>query len=477
MKAIIYNRKSRGTEEDLLKNKKEMIDYCKKNNFKFTYLEEIGSSIDEEREGYQKLIDLVNTKQYQVIVVMELSRLTRSLKIQLELFDILTENNVVIHSVLDNDIIDPSNQMNEMMSIFKGTFNQMAYKETAKKMHLGRLQSAREGKWLNAAPYGYTKGPDMKLKINEKESVVVRRMFDLILQGYSITQVYKFLYNEGIRTREGYVFHDSTISSLLRNRVYLGEVIFKSKKFNETVVVKNAHPAIVSYEEFYRVKKELEKRKRFQERISKVLSPIDKLVYCKLCKRRMLITRGNSKSKSKYININRCRHFVGAKRCPNGGSSIHYVMPYVYQQIEKRIPIIKKELERLYEGQSDGSIERLEEEKKIVEKEIKDKKKQKDKLLDLLLNETISEVVYSEKNKQLESQIEALNQRFSDIDTMILQKSIDNDTERIEKMLENLNGLAEKPIDEQNRILKNVIDRIEYYRDKERLEVDIFFRK
>ncbi|MBS4194362.1 recombinase family protein [Lederbergia citri] len=475
MKAIIYNRKSRGTEEELQKNKNEMIAYCKKNNFDYDYLEEIGSSVDEEREGYQKLLNLINTGKYQIIVVMELSRLTRSLKQQLELFDILTENGVIIHAVLDNDIIDPSNQMNEMMSIFKGTFNQMAYRETSKKMHLGRIQSAREGKFVNAPPFGYSKGPDMKLEIVEEEAAIVRRMFKLILKGHSITQIYRILYNEGIRTRDGHVFHDKTISKMLRNRAYLGEVIFESKKFDETVVVKNAHPAIISYEEFFKVQEETEKRKGFQERISKVLSPVDKLIYCKLCGRKMLISRGNSKNRSKYININKCRHFIGDERCPNGGSSIHLIMPTIYEQVEKRTHIIRQKLEELNQGKSDGSIELLQKEKKIVEKNILDKQKQKDKLLDVLLNGTINEVVFSKRDKQFESEIEALRQRVSDIETIILQRTIESDTERIEQLLDDLSQLQEKPIEEQNRILRNVIERIDYYRNKDHIEIDITF--
>ncbi|WP_040285201.1 recombinase family protein [Sporosarcina koreensis] len=478
MNAIIYNRKSRGTEEELQKNKTEMIDYCTKNDFTYRYLEEIGSSVDDERKGYIELISYVKTGQYDAIVIMELSRLTRNLKQQLELFEILTENQVVIHAVLDNDIIDPSNQMNEMMSIFKGTFNQLAYKETAKKMHLGRLQSARQGKWLNSTPYGYRKNPEtLKLEIVEEEAAVVRKMFDMVIEGFSLTQIYRKVYQEGIRTRNGKVFHDRTISMMFDYRAYLGEVNFKSNKFDEEVYVKNAHPAIISYEDFYKVREILDKRKRFNERISKVLSPVDKLVYCKYCKRKMQITRGSSVKTKRYTNINKCRHYVEGEPCPNKGSALSLVLPSIYTEIEKHIPVIQNKLSELYTGGVDGSSEKLRSEKKVLDKNLQSTIKQKERLLDLLLNETINELAFKEKDTDLATQIKAIEQRLSDIEEILIQRSVSNDTERIEKMLEQLTDLQNKPTDEQNRILLNIIERIEYFRTEDELEIDIFFKE
>ncbi|KXH80082.1 recombinase family protein [Sporosarcina sp. HYO08] len=160
--ALVYNRKSRGELEDLQKHKRELLFYCERHHFNYTYFEEIASSVDEERIEYLKLIKEIESAKYDVLVITDLSRLTRNLKQQLELFELLEKFNMIVHSLLDG-IINPSDSMGEMMSVIKGMFNQSAYKETSKKMHLGRLQSARAGKWVGVPPYGYKKNKETLL--------------------------------------------------------------------------------------------------------------------------------------------------------------------------------------------------------------------------------------------------------------------------------------------------------------------------
>lgn len=78
-----------------------------------------------------------------MLVIIDLSRLTRDLKTQLELFELLEEYGMEIHSILDGRI-DPKNSSNEILLVIKGIFNQASYKEISRKMMLGRLQAAKQ---------------------------------------------------------------------------------------------------------------------------------------------------------------------------------------------------------------------------------------------------------------------------------------------------------------------------------------------
>lgn len=81
---LAYNGKSRGDIEDLSKNKKELLDYCKQNNFRVQYFEEIGSSVDSSRAEYVKLINEIKTGKYEILIIVDLSRLTRDLEQQIK---------------------------------------------------------------------------------------------------------------------------------------------------------------------------------------------------------------------------------------------------------------------------------------------------------------------------------------------------------------------------------------------------------
>src|SRR5699024_4471254 len=101
----------------------------------------------------------------------------------------------------------------------------------------------------------------------------------------------------------------------------------------------------------------------------------------------------------KYIHLQRCHAFKG-NICYNKGCSIIHLLPSVYKELKKRIRVIKRKLNELYEGRENKGLEKLQAEQSLVERNIKVKEKEKDKLLNFLLNGTITEIIYSEKNKE-----------------------------------------------------------------------------
>jgi site-specific DNA recombinase len=473
LSALAYNRKSRGDVSDLQKLKKELMDYCKRNGFKTTYFEEIGSSVNSEREEYVKLINEIKTGKYDVLVITDLSRLTRDLEEQLKLFKLLNNHDMVIHSLLDG-IINPKEKTNKMLGVLKGAFNELVFEETSEKMHLGRLLSAREGKWVTPAPYGYKKNKDtMKLELDEVEAPVVRRIFREVIEGYSTTEISVRLHKDGIKTRKGSNFHPSTISNLLERRTYIGETNFKSEKFGEEVNLKGTHEGIVTLEEFMQVRNILAGKQHFKARTHAITSPLDKLIVCGKCGRLMQV---NLNSKGRYIHLQKCNAYKYGEQCDNSGCSITMLLPEVYIEVKKRIKVLEKQLESMYEGKGNKQLEILQDELKGIEKQIKDKEKEKDRLLNFLLNGTVSEIIYTTKNKELESDIKSLQQRFEDTSESIANNNISNDTEYLEGLVKNLIDLEQKPVDEQNRILKSVIEKIVYVREGNDIDMDIQFK-
>lgn len=471
-KALVYNRKSRGDLEDLSKHEKELQDYCKRNNFESRYFEEIGSSKDDSRAEYVKLLDEIATNKYEVLVITDLSRLTRDLEHQLKLFKILTNHNMIIHSVMDG-IIDPKDQTNKMLSTIKGLFNESAYEETSRKMALGRLQSVRAGKYIVAAPFGYKKNSEMKLEIDETEAPTVRRIFREILQGISITQISVGLYKDGFRTRWGNKHHPGSITDIIRRRVYIGETIYNSIEFDEEIRLKDTHEKIVSTEDFLKVQEIMANKKKFRTRTRKITSPLDKLLVCGLCNRRMQINI--SGKKKEYIHVQKCSAFNNeGKLCQNRGCSVVPLLSKVYKEVKKEVKVIEEKLELLYEGKNNDSLEKLKLELSNVEDKIKLKEKEKHRLLNFLLDGTIKELVYSDKNNQLEDEIKNLKIRSEDLTEIIVQNNIDNDIKYKEKLLADMINLESLHVDEQNRILSNIIEEIIYTRKEDKIKMKIY---
>ena len=119
------------------------------------------------------------------------------------------------------------------------------------------------------APYGYKrvyvqdgikKRP--KLELNPPADAVVRRIFDMVLQGKSILDVTKTLNAEGIPTTNGKKWLKTTIHTMLDNEAYTGTLVWgaKARDGAPPVRVEDAHPAIVSKRDFQKARKLLASR-------------------------------------------------------------------------------------------------------------------------------------------------------------------------------------------------------------------------
>ena len=116
---------------------------------------------------------------------------------------------------------------------------------------------------------------------------MVRRIFDMVLQGKSILDVTKTLNAEGIPTTNGKKWLKTTIHTMLANEAYTGAVVWglKDKDKAEPVRVEDAFPAIVSKREFRQAKKLLGSRAPKQVNPRRASSPylLSGLLKCETC--------------------------------------------------------------------------------------------------------------------------------------------------------------------------------------------------
>ena len=117
---------------------------------------------------------------------------------------------------------------------------------------------------------GYTKGPDGILHIVPEEAEVVRKIFDLYIQGNGVRKIKRYLEEHGIKIVTGKSeWSISTIDRMLSNEKYIGDVLMqKTYTFDfltgkrekntgqlDTYLVENAHEPIIDRETFELVKR------------------------------------------------------------------------------------------------------------------------------------------------------------------------------------------------------------------------------
>ena len=174
-------------------------------------------------------------------------------------------------------------------------------------------EAASRGFWMTTyAPYGYKrvyvqdgvkKRP--KLELDPPADAVVRRIFDMVLQGKSILDVTKTLNAEGIPTTNGKKWLKTTIHTMLDNEAYTGTLVWGAKARDGTppVRVEDAHPAIVSKQDFQRARKLLASRAPRKMNPRRASSPylLSGLVKCETCGKAMTAAEAKSGRYTYYI--------------------------------------------------------------------------------------------------------------------------------------------------------------------------------
>ena len=124
-------------------------------------------------------------------------------------------------------------------------------------------EAAIRGFWVSTcAPFGYKKVSVQdgakkrpKLELDSPADAVVRRIFQVALQGKSTLDITKTLNGEGIPTSTGKHWLKSTVHRILSNEAYTGTLVWgvSAKDKAPPVRMENAFPAIVPKEQLSHV--------------------------------------------------------------------------------------------------------------------------------------------------------------------------------------------------------------------------------
>ena len=229
------------------------------------------------RTELDKMLKKAEKGKIDYIITKSISRISRDTLEVLKIIRNLRERGINMH--FENENLDSININNEYEITLRGMLAQDESRNKSEDIQWGLQRKFEKGDIYTKYKgfMGYTCVGD-NLTIVPEQAEVVRKIFELYLQGLSLGQIKSYLEAQGIKTAMGKDTWDTkTIYKMLKNEKYKGDTMLQKtvtedfmtgKKIKNTgqrkrYYIKDSHPAIVSAEVFDKVQQEMAKRARF----------------------------------------------------------------------------------------------------------------------------------------------------------------------------------------------------------------------
>jgi len=465
----VYLRKSRShgdMEEDLVKHKSTIEDYCQQYNWKYVVYEEIGSGSDiENRPKMIELLKNIEEDTFDAVFVFDTDRLGRGGSGDQErIFNSLKHTETLLVTANPFKVYDMNDESDETLMDVHGFVAKMEYKQIKKRMQAGKKIGLKMGRWVfGNSPYGYRYDPQEKiLEVEPQEKEIVKRIFDMFSNNYSTYEIADKLNREGVPSPKNKNWQATTISRMLKSQVYLGHIVSNKTQGNKTKsksntskpfkynpntewdVIEDCHEPIISEDLFKEV------GKRFKNKSRKVygnkIHALTGLIICGFCGNRMYV-------KGEYTSNCDCGNKSGKLEIVE--SAISETVIALKNQLES-IPVdeynkqkqdkLSEELDRLNNelSKQDEAISRIED---AFESGLYDVQKTKQKIEERNVRKEEIRKEISDKQKEIESTDDDQSENIS----------------KIEKFLNDINSVDNE--ENKNYVYKGFVKNIEWYKD------------
>ena len=228
-RAALYLRVSTQDQADrqsLKTQRARLLAYAKSRGYEVAdvYVDAGLSGKDTNRPDLQRLLAEAAARQFDVVLVWAVDRISRSVRDLLGLIDTLADHGVAFAAVSqDFDTADPVGVLTVSILGSFAQFERELLIERTKEGHLARVK--RQDFSMGPLPFGYRKEEGRLVEVAE-EAAVVRRIFRLFLRLKSRRGVARTLNAEGVLTRRGKHWREGTIKGILTNPVYTGANVY-----------------------------------------------------------------------------------------------------------------------------------------------------------------------------------------------------------------------------------------------------------
>lgn len=465
----IYARLSREDEKDYLAKDgasksienqiKTLKEYVEKNNMILfdTYIDDGCSGRDFNRKEFIRMIDDMEHKRINCIIVKDLSRFGRNYVLTGRYIDeILPYNDIRFISVSDR-YDSAFSKPGDMSIVIKNFLNDLYLRECRKKARLTLDRKSKNGFVANRIPYGYEKDIKKKVIIDEEPASVIRKIFGLRKEGMNKAQIAKTLEKEQILTPtyhrykknkkpynklngKPYSWDSGTIAQILRNYEYCGHAVNlttryvkgkKRGKREDFIIVRNTHPAIISEDDFIAAQEKDIKREYTSRKHLRIEN-----VYCSKCNKKMLKIIKYSK-KGDY--------FVYKCKCCEHKIKMNVLHDIVYEetintikQISNNIDEAKELLRNRLNLSSMIDLKKLNKDKESIQREMK-------KAFENKIVGVISEQKYKDSIGRLKEQVNLIDEKVIEYKRVIERNKLFE--EKFDEFVQNIDKINDDKLE------------------------------
>lgn len=522
-KACLYLRLSdedkRNIEDNSIGNQKKI---CLEHLKKLPEIEVIASYIDNgasgtnfSRSGFKQMLQDLTKGEINCVVVKDLSRLGRNYLETSEYLEKFFPEAGIRFIAVNNgyDSIRKLNGKQEIVIPFSNIVNDMYAKDVSRKIRSSIEILMKSGEFLppsGSIPYGYLRDEKNNTYIIDEETApIVQEIFKMKLQGVSDCEIIRTLnrkqipspgkirYLRGMTKAEKYkdaVWIGSTLRKLLSNEVYLGHRIHgkvkrdclgaekKRRPQDEWEYVYNVHPALISEEDFQKIRQIKEKGRekqaqcnKHQKRSLEERRLLTGKIYCGDCGTLMGARKGNQRLTSKKSPriFYQCDgyEYSGRTRCFNHYISQKDVLEKIKNALNVQFKLIAESDRVIKSIQDDkkGMLALHDKKRKEINDELAKMKMKKERLLIDYNNGTINSEEYKYIRQKYDDEEQKLRRVlvFAEKERKNQEKQL-RITEEWVKLMKQF--MPQKNID--RKLIEHLIDTIYVYGNK---NVEIVF--
>ena len=312
------------------------------------------SGTNFKRPGFLDMIGDIEAGLVNMVIVKDMSRFGRNY-LEVGLYTEIRFPEMGVRFIAVNDGVDSDDQMGNDFTPFRNIINEWYAKDTSKKIRAVFRNKGMSGQRLAVnAPYGYIKGEDGHLLVDEETAPVVELIFQLCVEGNGPGKIARMLKEREIPTPGTITFqrtgqtsryfpddpcrwNPATVLSILGQDAYLGrttnfkttKLSYKSKKTvinspDKWAVFEGTHEAIIDKETWEIVRKSREHRRRPTKMGEMGL--FSGLAYCADCGAKLYHHRSITLTKEQESYI--CSNYQSRKKC-----TAHYIRAVVLEQL------------------------------------------------------------------------------------------------------------------------------------------------
>ena len=331
-----------------------------------------------DRPALHRLLADIEAGKVDAIVVYKVDRLSRSLLDFARLMEVLDRRNVSFVSVTQQ--FNTTHSMGRLTLNILFSFAQFEREIISERTRDKMSAARRKGKWVGGMPVlGYDVAPEGgRLVVNEDEAERVRAIFGLYLEHQALIPTVREMARRGWtnkqwvtrkgRERGGQPFDKNSLLRLLSNFAYLGKVNYHAQIYDAE------HDAIVPDELWHKVHGILRRNgasrgRRSQNKYGALLKGLLHCAPCGCAMAHAFTARGNKRYRY-YVCVHAQKR--GWDTCPTKSVPAGEIERFVVDQIRAvaRDPSLVSETLRHARRQQQGTLERLEAERRVLDREL-----------------------------------------------------------------------------------------------------------